>query len=79
LHKKLYEGEVFFMIEVSLCQEEMEQGPMVEGLAQVEDWVVAAVEAGWEEPAQEQGPAEVASVPIAALDFHTKWELHAIT
>jgi hypothetical protein len=67
------------MIEVSLCQEEMEQDPMVEGRTQVEDWVVGAVEAGWEEQAQEQGRAEVVSAPIAALDFHTKWELHAIT
>ena len=45
---------------------------MVEGQAQVEDLVVGAVEAGWEEQAQGQGRAEVASAPIAALEFHTK-------
>lgn len=50
----------------------MEQDPMVEGRAQVEDLVVGAVEAGWEEQAQEQDRAEVASAPIAALGFRTK-------
>ncbi len=62
----------FFLIEVFSYLEEMEQVPMVKGQAQAEDWDVEAVEAGWEEHAREQGPAEVASAPIVALGFHTK-------
>lgn len=45
---------------------------MVGGWAQVEDWDVEAVEAGWGEQAQEPGPAGVASAPIAALGFSIK-------
>ena len=50
----------------------MEQGLMVRDQAQAEDWVAEVAEVGWEEQAQEQDRAEVASAPIAALGFHTK-------
>jgi len=36
----------FFLIEVSSCQEEMEQGLMVRGQAQAEDWVAEMAEVG---------------------------------
>lgn len=45
---------------------------MVRGQAQAEDLVVGAVEAGWEEQAQEQDRTEVASAPIAALGSPTE-------
>lgn len=67
------------MIGVSSCPEEMEQGPIVEGQAQAEEWGVEAAEAGWAEHARGQGPVEVASAPIAALGFLTKQDLRVTT
>lgn len=46
---------------------------------QAEDWGVGAAEAGWVEHARGQGPAEVASAPIAASEFPIKQGLHVTT
>jgi hypothetical protein len=64
-----------------LCLEEMGVallGGAVQGQAEVEAWVEGAgVAVEWEEHGPELGPAGIASVPTAALESLTRWELPA--